>query len=214
MTSERLKNSVGMVLLIMLVASTALLWSQSATTQMAKADETSMVTHSSAGKPHDDGFIIGADDVLAVNVWKEPEISRAVPVRSDGKISLPLVGEVQASGTTPRQLENDIAKRLESYISQPDVTVIVQEIKSQRFNVLGQVVRPGSYALTNSLTVLDAIALSGGFRDFAKQKSIYVLRQKPDGSQTRLAFNYKDVIKGKNPAQNVRLEPRDTVVIP
>lgn len=168
----------------------------------------------SEAKAHDDGFVIGANDVLAVNVWKEPEISRAIPVRSDGKISLPLVGELQASGQTPRQLEQEITKKLQSYISEPEVTVIVQEIKSQRFNILGQVARPGSYLLINTMTVLDAIALAGGFRDFAKQKSIYVLRQRPEGTQERIPVNYKDLIKGKNPEQNVRLDPRDTVVVP
>jgi polysaccharide export outer membrane protein len=166
------------------------------------------------GKAHDDTFIIGLDDVLAVNVWKETEISRSVPVRSDGKISLPLVGEVQASGHTPRQLEQEIAKRLQNYISEPEVTVIVQQINSQKFNVLGQVAKPGLYPLTNSPTVLDAIGLAGGFRDFAKQKSIYILRKNPDGGQSRLPFNYKDVVKGKNPEQNVKLQPGDTVVVP
>ena len=168
----------------------------------------------SGGKPHDDSFVIGADDVLAVNVWKEPEISRAVPVRSDGKISLPLVGEVQATGRTPLQLEQDIATRLKNYIAEPEVTVIIQQINSQKFNVLGQVARPGSYVIANSPTVLDAIALAGGFRDFAKQKSIYVLRQNADGSQIRIPFNYKEVIKGKNSGQNVKLQPRDTIVVP
>ena len=165
-------------------------------------------------KAHDNTFIIGVDDVLAVNVWKETEISRSVPVRSDGRISLPLVGEVQASGHTPRQLEQEIAKRLQNYISEPEVTVIVQQINSQKFNVLGQVAKPGSYPVANSPTVLDAIALAGGFRDFAKQKSIYVLRKNPDGGQSRLPFNYKDVVKGKNPEQNVKLQPGDTVVVP
>jgi polysaccharide export outer membrane protein len=161
-----------------------------------------------------DKFIIGNDDVLAINVWKETELSRSVPVRSDGKISLPLVGEVQASGETPRQLEQAIAQKLKNYISEPEVTVIVQQINSQKFNILGQVVRPGSYPLTNSITVLDAIAVAGGFRDFAKKKSIYILRQKPDGGQSRITFNYKDVIKGKSAEQNVKLQPRDTVVVP
>jgi polysaccharide export outer membrane protein len=169
---------------------------------------------SPATKPHDDTFIIGVDDILAVNVWKEPDISRSVPVRSDGMISLPLAGELQASGQTPRQLELAITGKLKSYISEPEVTVIVQEIRSQKFNILGQVARPGSYPLTNSTTVLDAIALAGGFRDFAKQKNIYVLRQNADGGQSRLPFNYKDVIKGKDAAQNIKLQPRDTIVIP
>ncbi len=165
-------------------------------------------------KPHDDTFIIGVDDVLAVNVWKETEVSRSVPVRSDGKISLPLVGEVQAAGETPHQLELAIAKRLQSYISEPEVTVIVQQINSQKFNILGQVTKPGFYSLANSPTVLDALAMAGGFRDFAKKKSIYVLRQNPDGTTTRLPFNYKDVIQGKNAGQNVKLQPHDTVYVP
>ena len=102
---------------------------------------------SSASKAHDDSFVIGNDDVLAINVWKEPDISRSIPVRSDGKISLPLVGEVQAAGQTPLKLEQEIASKLKSYISDPEVTVIVQQINSQKFNVLGQVARPGSYPL-------------------------------------------------------------------
>ena len=112
---------------------------------------------SAAPKAHDDSFVIGNDDVLAINVWKEPDISRSIPVRSDGKISLPLVGEMQAAGRTPLKLEHDIAARLENYIGEPEVTVIVQQINSQKFNILGQVNKPGSYALTNSATVLDAI---------------------------------------------------------
>jgi polysaccharide biosynthesis/export protein len=167
----------------------------------------------SASKPHDNTFIIGNDDVLAINVWKEPDISRSIPVRSDGKISLPLVGEVQAAGLTPAKLESEIAIRLKNYISEPEVTVMVQQVNSQKFNILGQVVRPGSYLLANSPTVLDAIALAGGFRDFAKKKSIYVLRQEPGGEQ-RLPFNYKEVSQGKNMAQNIKLEPGDTVIIP
>jgi polysaccharide export outer membrane protein len=163
---------------------------------------------------HDNTYVIGVDDVLAINVWKEPDVSRTVPVRSDGKISLPLAGEVQASGETPKQLEKALAAKLQSFISEPEVTVIVTEVRSQKFNILGMVAKPGSYPLTNSSTVLDAIAQAGGFRDFAKQKSIYVLRQNPDGSQVRLPFNYKEVIKGKDSAQNIKLQPRDTIVVP
>ena len=162
----------------------------------------------------DSSYVIGANDVLAINVWKEPDISRSVPVRSDGKISLPLVGELQAGGQTPQQLEQEITKRLQSYISEPEVTVIVTDSKSQKVNILGMVSRPGAYLLTSSTTVLDAIAMAGGFKDFAKQKSVYVLRQSPDGTQQRLSFNYKEVIKGKNPEQNIRLQAGDTVVVP
>jgi polysaccharide export outer membrane protein len=135
-------------------------------------------------------------------------------VRSDGRISLPLVGEVQAAGQTPLKLEVEIATKLKSFISEPEVTVIVQQINSQKFNILGMVNKPGSYVISNSATVLDAIALAGGFRDFAKQKNVYVLRQNPDGSQVRLPFNYKDVVKGRNAEQNVKLQPRDTIFVP
>ena len=197
-------------------------WLAAQTLPVKPAGESRLVTKSAqsglageaATKPHDDTFVIGNDDVLAINVWKEPDISRTIPVRSDGRISLPLVGEVEAAGQTPAKLELQIASKLKNYIAEPEVTVIVQQINSQKFNVLGQVVRPGSYVITNSPTVLDAIAIAGGFRDFAKRKAIYVLRQNPDGSQTRLPFSYKEVIQGKNLAQNVKLQPRDTIVVP
>lgn len=159
-------------------------------------------------------FVIGTADVLAINVWREPEISRVVPVRSDGKISLPLIGELQAGGRTTAQLETEIKQKLKDFVSEPEVTVIVQEIRSQKFNILGMVMRPGSYPLTKPMTVIDAIASAGGFRDFAKQKDIYVLRRDADGKQTRLPFNYKDVVKGHNPGPNLELESNDTVIVP
>jgi len=180
----------------------------------ATAQPTDTGANMPTGKAHDDSYIIGDEDVLAINVWKEPEVSRTVPVRSDGRISLPLAGELDARGHTPLQLEQELAAKLKSYISEPEVTVIVEQVKSQKFNILGQVAKPGEYPLTSSMTVLDAIALAGGFRDFAKQKSIYVLRQNPGGAEARLPFNYKDVIKGKNMAQNIKLQPRDTIVVP
>jgi polysaccharide export outer membrane protein len=202
--------------LILPVLSWALVGSLQAQTPVSAkpAEEAGKPAAAAAGVAHDDAYVIGPSDVLAINVWKEPDISRPVTVRSDGKISLPLVGELQAGGQTPKQLEQEIAKKLTSYISEPEVTVMVQETKSQRINILGQVARPGAYQLTSSMTVLDAIATAGGFKDFAKQKNIYILRQKPDGTQERLPFNYKDVIKGKNVEQNIRLEARDTVVVP
>jgi polysaccharide biosynthesis/export protein len=202
------------------VAWCATLWSQNAvvsTKQPGIAVETAVPSqppNSGATRPHDDSFVIGNDDLLAINVWKEPDISRQVPVRSDGKISLPLVGEVKVAGETPLKLEQDLAVRLKNYIDEPEVTVIVQQINSQKFNILGQVNRPGSFPLANAATVLDAIAFAGGFRDFAKQKSIYVLRANADGSETRIPFNYKQVVKGQNPAQNVKLQPRDTIIVP
>ena len=167
-----------------------------------------------AVKANDSGYVIGNDDLLAINVWKEPEVSRSLPVRSDGKISLPLVGEVQAAGRTPLQLEEEITSKLRSYITEPEVTVMVQQINSERYNILGQIVKPGSYSLTLATTVLDAIANAGGFRDFAKKKGVYILRRNPEGGQTRIPFNYQDVIKGKSPEQDIRLQPNDTIVVP
>ena len=181
------------------------------------ADNSTSDTSASAqaAKNHsDDTYVIGANDVLAINVWKEAEVSRSVPVRSDGKISLPLVGELQAAGQTPRQLEQEITKRLQSYISEPEVTVIVTDSKSQKINILGMVARPGAYLLSGSTTVLDSIAMAGGFKDFAKKKSVYVLRTNPDGTQKRIPFNYNEVIKGTKPEQNVKLMAGDTVVVP
>jgi polysaccharide biosynthesis/export protein len=161
----------------------------------------------------DSNFVIGNEDILAISVWKDTELSRVIPVRSDGKISLPLIGELRASGKTPRQLQAEITGGLQSYMSNPQVTVIVQEIKSLRFNILGHVQKPGSYMLTPPMTLVDAIALAGGLGAFANAKSIYVLRD-DGGKQVRLPFNYKKVIKGSHPEQNIQLQPRDTVVVP
>jgi polysaccharide export outer membrane protein len=168
----------------------------------------------SGTKAHDDAYVIGNDDHLAISVWKEPDLTRAIPVRSDGKISLPLVGEIQAAGRTPLQLELDIANRLRNYVTVPEVTVIVEQINSKKYNILGQVGRPGEYSLTLSTTIMDAIAAAGGFKDFAKSKGVYILRQNADGTQSRMNFNYKDFIKGKNLSQNVKIEPRDTIIVP
>lgn len=168
----------------------------------------------SAKASDDESFVIGDDDGLAISVWKEPDLSRTIQVRSDGKISLPLIGEVQATGRTPLQLEQDITAKLQNYIAKPEVTVMVTQINSKKFNILGQVARPGSYSLSIAPTVMDAIAAAGGLRDFAKQKNIYILRQKAGGAESRITFNYKEFIKGKDLNQNIKLEPHDTVVVP
>jgi len=208
-TKSQLGRTGGMALLLLAAVLSGALWAQTA----AGGEAGATPARGAPAKPHDDSFVIGNDDVLAINVWKEPDISRSIPVRSDGKISLPLVGEVQAAGLTPLKLEKDIAGKLKNYIDEPEVTVMVQQVNSQKFNILGQVVRPGSYVIANSPTVLDAIALAGGFRDFAKQKSIYVLRQGA-GGDSRIPFNYKDVSQGKNMAQNIKLQPGDTIIVP
>lgn len=160
-------------------------------------------------------YVIGPEDILAINVWREDEISRTVPVRPDGKISLPLIGDLQASGLTPAALEAKVKEELEEYISNPEVTVIVQQIHSRKFNVVGKVLRPGSYPLNGSVSVLDAIALAGGFQEFANVKKIFVLRRLQGGEeQVLLPFNYKDVIRGKKLHQNIEIRPRDTIIVP
>ena len=167
-----------------------------------------------AASPVREGYVIGPEDVLDIHVWQEPQISRVVPVRPDGKISLPLIGEVKASGETPLQLQARISEGLKAYLANPGVTVIVEKVNSQKFNILGEVLRPGSYDLAKTVSVLDALAVAGGFREFAKVKDIYVLRRTRDGSTTRLPFNYKEFMKGRNSDQNVDLQPGDTIVVP
>ena len=165
-------------------------------------------------KINPEGYVIGIGDALDINVWKEQELSKTVLVRPDGIITLPLVGEIKAVGLSPNQLQEQLAGALSKVLSEPQVTVIVVGVSSLSYNVMGNIQKPGYYGLTHPVTILDAIALCGGFKDFAKEKKIYILRTDPDGKQHKIYFNYKDVIKGRNMAQNILLEPRDTLVVP
>ncbi|HEY6447989.1 MAG TPA: polysaccharide biosynthesis/export family protein [Acidobacteriaceae bacterium] len=159
-------------------------------------------------------YRIGVDDLLSISVWHQPDLSRSVPVRPDGMISLPLVGEVQAAGRTTPELEDALRASLAQYIRDPELTVMVAQIRSQRVNIIGQVQHPGTFSLNQSMGVLDAIALAGGLRDFAKKKDIYVLRETGNGHRERLPYNYLAVLRGKAGAQDITLMPDDTVVIP
>jgi polysaccharide biosynthesis/export protein len=161
----------------------------------------------------DANYVIGAQDVLDINVWKDPEISRVVPVRPDGKISLPLLNDVQAAGLNPAQLAAQITERLKKYETNPQVTVIVTTINSQRVYILGEVTRPGAFPLLPNMTVLQALSSAGGFTQFAKEKNIYVLRTE-DGKQVKHPFNYKEVIGGKKSEQDIVLKAGDTIVVP
>jgi polysaccharide export outer membrane protein len=127
---------------------------------------------------------------------------------------LPLVGEIKVVGLTPNQLQDQLTAAFSKVLSDPQVTVGIVSIQSLSFNIMGNVLKPGYYPLNHPVTILDAIALSGGFRDFAKEKKIYILRATPDGKEKKIYFNYKDVIRGRNMAQNILLEPRDTLVVP
>lgn len=158
-------------------------------------------------------YVIGPEDVVSVNVWKEPEVSRVVPVRPDGKIALPLAGEFEAAGKTAPQLESEIRAKLQSMIQNPQVTVIVQEVKSQKFSIVGEVNHPGTFALDRDMTVLEALAVAGGLKDFANTKKIYILRRDDKGAATRVKVNYKDLLSGKTEKSSL-LQARDTVVVP
>jgi polysaccharide biosynthesis/export protein len=161
-----------------------------------------------------DDYRIGPSDVLAVNVWKDAELTRTVTVRPDGKISLPLVGELEVSGLTASSVQRLIGQRLAEYISSPQVTVMVQEVKSQGFVIVGKVAKPGSYELGKPTTVLEAIAVAGGLLDFAKSGKVKIIRRREGGQTETLYFNYNKVVKGKDPEQNVELRNGDTIVVP
>jgi polysaccharide export outer membrane protein len=164
-------------------------------------------------QPNSADYVIGESDMLAINVWHEQELSRVLPVRADGKISLPLIGDLAASGSTPAQLQATIVEKLRSYMENPEVTVIVQEPRSQYFTVVGEVMKPGAYPLGQRLSVLDGLAMAGGFKDFAKVKRMYILSVNRDGTTEKLPFNYKQALGG-NTAQNFTLTARDTIVVP
>jgi polysaccharide export outer membrane protein len=201
----------------------ALLWIGLGTMMLAAGNTPAQDAGKSAGKPAqpaaqsvgapDSSYKIGPQDVLRIDVWKEAEISRAVPVRPDGKISLPLLNDVQASGLTAMELANNITEGLKKFINSPQVTVSVTEINSRRVYVTGEVSKPGAYPLLPNMTALQAVTSAGGFTQFARTKNIYILRNE-GGKQTKYPFNYNDVVKGKRPDDNITLQPGDTIVVP
>jgi polysaccharide export outer membrane protein len=161
----------------------------------------------------DPNYVIGADDVLDISVWKEPDVSRVVPVRPDGKISLPLVNDVQAVGVTPSELAATITADLKKYVNDPQVTVIVTQINSRRVYLVGEVARPGAFPLLPDMTVLQALASAGGFTTYANTKKIHILRM-VNGHQIVFPFEYHDVLDGKKISENITLLPGDEIVVP
>ena len=168
-------------------------------------------TASRAGE--DPAYKIGPQDLLKIDVWKEEQLTRTVPVRPDGKITLPLLNDVQAAGLTPMELAGIISDQLKKYINNPQVTVSVTEINSRRVYVTGEVSKAGAYPLFPRMTVLQALSSSGGFTQFARVKNIYVLRTE-NGKQVKMLFNYKEAVRGKSPEQNIELLPGDVIVVP
>ncbi|HWY60257.1 MAG TPA: polysaccharide biosynthesis/export family protein [Terriglobales bacterium] len=185
----------------------------------ARAQETSApVKSETSSKPAtpptvDADYKIGPQDLIRIDVWKEPDISRTIPVRPDGKISLPLLNDVQASGLTAMQLASSLRESLSKYLNNPQVTVTVTEINSRRVYITGEVNRAGAIPLLPNMTVLQALASAGGFTQFAKLKNIYVLRTE-NGKQEKHPFNYKEVVKGNLAEQNIPLQPGDVIVVP
>jgi polysaccharide export outer membrane protein len=159
------------------------------------------------------GYLIGTDDMLSIMFWKDRDMSTDVQVRPDGRIALPLLNEVQAAGLTPDQLRQQIMEESKKYIEDANITVVVRQINSRKVFITGEVNRPGPYPLTSATTVMQLIATAGGLREFANSKKIVIMR-KENGKPISLAFNYKDVVSGKNLTQNIELKPGDTVVVP
>jgi polysaccharide biosynthesis/export protein len=166
-----------------------------------------------AGVPTTPDYVIGPDDVLVVVVWREKDVSGEVAVRPDGKISLPLLNDVQAAGLTPEALRKQLTEAAAKFIEEPEVTVIVKAINSRKVYITGQVSKPGPYPLAAPTTVLQLIATAGGVLEYADTKNIIVMRTEK-GKPVTHKFNYKDVLRGRNLQQNIELHPGDTVVVP
>jgi polysaccharide export outer membrane protein len=154
-------------------------------------------------------YVIGPEDILAIRVWREPDLSTAVQVRPDGKITMQLIGELDAAGETPEGLKNKIVAALQEYILKPEVYVSLQSVQSRKYYITGEVNRAGTFPLVVPVTVLEALTNAGGFREFANVKKITILRK-----GKTLKFNWNEVIKGKNPEQNVQIETGDLIYVP
>ena len=212
-----MRNMVRVILGACLIASVAQVRSEGLAAQdkneEAKASKSQATSVDVRTVAEDPAYKIGPQDVLRIDVWREDQLTRTIPVRPDGKITLPLLNDVQAAGLTPMELAEVIGKELKKYITNPQVTVSVMEINSRRVYVNGEVTRAGAYALLPHMTVLQALSNSGGFTQFARVKNIYILRTE-NGKQVKLQFNYKEAISGKNPDQNIELQSGDVIVVP
>jgi len=210
----QIRTSIWILISVLTLAISASAQQNAGSKQPSQPGAPAVATEVSKPAATTDGnYIIGPQDVLDISVWKEPEVSRVVPVRPDGKISLPLLNDVQAAGLTPAALASQITESLKKYVTNPQVTVIITTINSQRVYLLGEVTRPGAFPMIPGMTVLQAVSSGGGFTQFARTKGIYVLRNE-NGKQVKYPFNYKEVISGKKPEQDITLKAGDTIVVP
>lgn len=200
--------------IVRLLIVTVLLAAVSSSQQVPAADATSQTAQAAVVKPvADQEYKIGAEDLLTVSVWREPDLSGAVPVRPDGNVTITLLGDVPAAGMTAAQLSASIEEKLRKYLTDPRVTVVVTEVRSKRVYVIGEVARQGPMTLTAGMRVSQAISSAGGFTQFANTKKILVLRNE-SGSQHKYKFNYKEFVEGRNTSQDIQLIAGDTVVVP
>ena len=160
-----------------------------------------------------DSYVIGAEDVLYVHVWKEETLTKQVTVRMDGKISLPLIDEIQAAGLTPLKLKEVLTKRLEEFVDSPNVSVIVMEANSFKVFISGQIKTPGVYRLRSETSLAQIISMAGGFADWANQSKIIIIR-KEDGKEKRITVDYKKIVKGTDLSLNLTLKAGDTIIVP
>lgn len=183
-------------------------WAQEASTVQTEA--TQAVAQPVAVDPT---YVIGPDDVLAILFWRDKDTSAEAVVRPDGKITLPLINDVQAAGLTPDQLRAQIQTLSEKYFEEPNVSVVVRQVNSRKVYITGMVGKPGPYPLTSRTTVLQMIDMAGGLADFAKKDKVMIMRTE-NGQTSSFKFNYKDVSQGKHLEQNIELKPGDTVIVP
>jgi polysaccharide export outer membrane protein len=207
-----MKKAMKLAILIGLGLLTSGALAQANGAQKAYADQPTATAQVPPTSSSDSDYVIGADDILRISVWKEPDLSETLPVRPDGKISMPLLNDVPAAGLSPLQLKDSITEKLKKFIADPRVTVVVTAMNSRRIFVTGEVVHTGPMPLLPHMTMLQALS-QAGFTQFANPKGIYLLRTE-NGKQQKLPFNYKEVIKGNHPEQNIVLKPGDTVVVP
>jgi polysaccharide export outer membrane protein len=198
---------------VLAAVSTVGAWQAPAAPQNGNAAKPPVGVSVPAGVPTPADYVIGPDDVLTVVFWRDKDLSGDVAVRPDGKISLPLLNDVQASGLTPDQLRVQLTEAATRFVEDPTVTVIVKEINSRKVFITGQVAKPGPYALAGPTTVLQLIAMAGGVLEYADSKNITILRNE-NGRPVSYRFNYKDVSKRKNLRQNIELKPGDTIIVP
>jgi len=217
---ERMKAMIVVAVAMLLGFANAPIAAQNAAKEKEKSTTDSSPGQASSGQSFSGqpvsvagpSYLIGADDVLLISVWKEPDLTITLPVRPDGNISMPLLNDVPAAGLSPTQLAASITEKLKRYVADPRVTVIVTQINSQKVYVTGEVLHTGAIQLLPNMTVLQALA-DAGFTQFANTKGIYVLRDE-NGRQQKIPVNYKRLVKGQAIDQNIILKPGDTIVVP